>query len=98
MSALRRFAFFIGRLGPKPEFITDMAHIFFAAFVVLFVLRTGAPYVPVIGGAAALAAVKEFWFDIEYETPRQTYLDGLVDFVGYAIGIAIGFVASLLLR
>jgi hypothetical protein len=32
------------------------------------------------------AGIKEFWFDMRYEDPPQTFNDSLLDFAGYAIG------------
>ena len=47
------------------------------------------PLTAIAYALAALAAVKEFWFDMKYET-GQTYADGLKDFTGYLTGIVIG--------
>lgn len=35
------------------------------------------------------AALKEYWFDVAYETPKQTYLDSTLDFAGYMVGIGL---------
>lgn len=45
-------------------------------------------------GAALLvyAAVKEFWYDANYEIPHQTAADNWLDFSMYAVGITVGLV------
>jgi len=39
--------------------------------------------------ALALAAIKEFWFDATYETPKQTFANNATDFGGYSLGIGL---------
>ncbi len=72
----------IGIIGENPNFIAFMAHSFFAAFIFsLFPSWTAVAVFYVI------AAFKEFWYDIKYETnPSQTYADSALDFVGYLTG------------
>ena len=41
-------------------------------------------------GVIAYAAVKEFWYDPNYEDPPQTTADNVIDFVSYVVGAAIG--------
>lgn len=55
----------------------------------------------VIPSLVALAAFKEFWFDMRYEQPPQpfgtvTSRGALNDFVGYLLGIAVGTACWLL--
>ena len=87
----------IARLGENPTFIAAMAHTWFA-FAVVTVLAHYLPTVLVVVACLALAAGKEFWFDLKYETtPPQTVMDSLIDFIGYAAGmaIAVGWVVAV---
>lgn len=42
------------------------------------------------------AFLKEFWFDINYENPKQSITNGLIDFAFYCIGILIGWITVCL--
>jgi multisubunit Na+/H+ antiporter MnhB subunit len=44
----------------------------------------------------ALTAVKEFWYDANYEIPKQTNFDNILDFSMYAVGTIIGLLIVLL--
>jgi hypothetical protein len=79
----------IAKIGQDPDFIAFNAHWGFAYFVLHFWLsRYPAEHWSIIAVALVLAAVKEFWFDIRYET-AQTWQDGALDFFGYAVGIML---------
>jgi len=87
----------IAKVGQSPDFIVAMAHAWFACSVLLILshwgltLWIGAPV------CIAIAAAKEFWFDLRYETlPPQTVLDSAMDFAEYMLGIAVA-VAVLLI-
>jgi hypothetical protein len=58
-------------------------------------LPTLKDFPPWIGAVAILsyAAVKEFWFDVYYETPEQSggRLGDVEDFSFYAIGVAAAY-------
>lgn len=43
----------------------------------------------------AYAGVKEFWYDANYEIPKQTDADNWLDFSMYAAGIVIGLTVTL---
>ncbi len=94
MSIFTRFADWIGRVGPSPGFVAFNAHCWFAAFVVSTAIRAGGPATPVAIGAYLLAVGKEFWFDLRYEKPRQTWEDSAGDLIGYTAGILIGVLAG----
>jgi len=81
---------FIATTGQNPSFITFNAHCWFA-FAVVSIFGVWA--IPV---AFVAAALKEFVFDIKYETD-QSVADGWMDFAGYSTGILFGGL-SLLLR
>lgn len=73
----------VAKVGESPDFVAFMAHSGFAYFCV----HHGLPW----WLALILAAAKEFVFDIRYEkNPPQTYTDGALDFMGYAVGVGLG--------
>jgi len=80
----------IGKAGESQGFIAWNAHMFFAAFVVLACGRYA------VAGACVFfiaSAIKEFWFDLRYETaPPQTLTDSAIDFAGYLSGLVLGCV------
>jgi hypothetical protein len=45
---------------------------------------------------AAVTAVKEYWYDANYEIPKQTFRDNTLDFAFYQVGAAIGTGAAWL--
>jgi hypothetical protein len=83
-------ASFIAKTGTNPYFIAFNAHCWSAYALVVTVPW----HVTAALAVAALAAVKEFWFDATYEVPKQTSLDNLTDWVGYAAGAVLAVVAA----
>ena len=82
----------IAKTGMNPTFIAQNAHCWFA-FALVTTLHIAFPAAPLMGFAIpllAVAAVKEFWFDATYELPKQTLEDGVVDFLGYGLGLTLG--------
>lgn len=51
--------------------------------------RWPAVIVVVILGVIA-AAVKEFWYDMKFELPTQTWWDSIEDFLFYMLGLTVG--------
>jgi hypothetical protein len=81
----------IAAFGEDPAFVAFNAHCWFA-FSLMSVCRTYLAPLHLATFFTLTAFVKEFWFDLRYEsTPRQTVLDSLHDFVGYAFGICLGY-------
>ena len=96
MSLLRTVAAEVAKVGETPNFITAMAHMWFACSALLILahygltLWIGAPL------CVALAAGKEFWFDLRYETtPPQTVFMSAADFAEYLAGIAVAILILL---
>lgn len=78
-------------IGESPAFVAFNAHCWFAAVVVHLMLRFGMTTTVAVVAAVGLAAFKEFFIDLRYETsPRQTLADSEQDFYGYCAGIAAG--------
>jgi hypothetical protein len=81
----------IAAFTESPNFIAFNAHCFGAAFSMAWAAHFGFHLLPTVILGVALAAGKEFWWDLNYETaPPQTWRDSALDFLGYLCGIAIG--------
>lgn len=82
----------IAKLGENLNFIAFMAHAGYAFFcMAMFTLHLHFYLIPSLGFLTASAVLKEFWFDLKYETnPPQTWKDSALDFIGYGTGIAAG--------
>lgn len=79
---------FIARVGQSPNFIAFNAHWGFSFFLMAIAAQL---YLPIWVAAVPIlfvAALKEFWFDMVYET-AQTWMDGWLDFAGYSFGVAL---------
>lgn len=79
-----------------PTFIAQSAHFFSAIAVILTAhhLCGKKPALIAAGIFTVCAFIKEFWYDLNYELPKQTVADGILDFCFYMIGII--FVSSLI--
>jgi len=87
----------IAKVGESPEFIVAMAHMWFACSALLILAHWGLTLWIGAPVCVAIAATKEFYWDLHYETlPRQTVLDSAMDFAEYMLGIAVA-VAVLLI-
>ena len=75
---------FIAKTGTNPDFIAFNAHMWFA-YAVVFTAHVPFAAAVMLAGAA----VKEFWFDATYESPKQTFKDNALDFLGYATGAGL---------
>jgi len=42
---------------------------------------------------AVWATLKEFWFDATYETPKQSFMNNLTDFLFYGLGTGLAIAA-----
>ena len=80
----------IAKLGESPAFVAAMAHCWFAFSVLAVAAHFGLTFWFAAPAAVSIAAVKEFWFDLRYETtPVQTVGDSAGDFIEYLAGIAL---------
>jgi hypothetical protein len=92
----------------NPQYLAQVGHLFGACSVLLttgiMALALGAGWLPVLvvlAAGVAAAAVKEFWYDMQYELPRQTWGDSAMDFGFYVLGAGLGtglFALALRLR
>lgn len=81
----------------NPQYLAQVGHLFGAGFVLVVTgmlsLALGAGWAPVLAvlvAGVALAALKEFWYDMKWELPRQTWGDSLMDFAFYVLGALVG--------
>jgi hypothetical protein len=85
------------------DFDATMAHIGWACLITLATLIvTIAMRMPIpravlpacvwcSGALVVFGLVKEFWFDLRFEIPKQTAWDGVKDFLGYLGGLALAW-------
>jgi hypothetical protein len=77
-------------------FLAAMAHVGWACLIILSTALISSSNMHWCIGVSAFmfvfAAIKEFWYDMMFERPKQTWLDGIGDFVGYLSGIALAWV------
>jgi hypothetical protein len=73
-------------------FVAEVAH-FSVAYGIIFTVLTKWPElgIPIALIGAGLAALKEFWYDTNYEQPKQDFLANLLDFSCYLGGILLAF-------
>ncbi len=96
MSLLRTLAAEVAKVGETPNFITAMAHMWFACSVMLVLAHWGVTAWVSAPLCIALAAAKEFVFDMRYETtPAQTFFMSAADFAEYLAGIAVAILILL---
>ena len=74
----------------NPEFIAQAAHALTGYGVALTAAYFGWSLWLAAALFVAYAALKEFWFDLNFETPKQTIWDSMLDFTFYLVGLAIG--------
>ena len=84
----------------NPTFLAQSAHFFSAITVVMiasyFWGKKGCLYAA--GIFALIAATKEFWYDLVYETPKQTFGDSALDYLFYFIGLSVAAALVLLTK
>jgi hypothetical protein len=81
-----------------PTFLAQSAHFFGAVAVIMsFCHFLGKPGGLIAAGIlVAAAAVKEFWYDLKFELPKQTLKDSALDFTFYMVGIVVAGAMVLL--
>lgn len=79
----------------NPTFDTQMAHIL-AGYAAVMTAKLFWPKQLVWLWAlyVGAAATKEFWYDANYELPKQTFDDNLLDFSMYCVGIVVGMIVA----
>ncbi len=80
--------------------LAQIAHVLFSYATVMTVAYFTGTSLLALGITAAVvvayAAVKEFWYDANFELPVQTAFDNWLDFSMFCLGLVLGFgVASI---
>ena len=75
-------------------FSENVVHVLAGYGAVLTVARFGGRRLPWCLTFLVLAAVKEYWYDENFEIPKQTELENTADFLGYILGIALGAIVT----
>lgn len=82
----------LAALGQNIQFVAFWAHLGMTAIFIQLAFRYSIFGPEAIVTVIAAAALKEFWYDADYETnPVQTWQDNLQDFAGYVIGAFVGW-------
>lgn len=73
------------------QFLAFMAHAGWSGLSTLAALFLFGVWPAIILGMlwVAFASVKEFYYDTNFEIPRQTFADNLEDWIGYAAGLLV---------
>ena len=83
----------------NPQYLAQVGH-FFGGFSIITLTAIffgfGMPIVYAALGVVVAAGIKEFWYDRNYEIPKQTNADDLMDWTFYQVGSAIGVVVMWL--
>ncbi len=86
----------IAKIGESQDFVTAMAHAWFACSVMLILGHWGVTAWISAPLCVALAAAKEFVYDLRYEkTPPQTVWMSAADFAEYLAGIVVAVLILL---
>lgn len=96
----------INRANASPTYVSIMEHSGWGCIITTFAywfVRRWHPHVPIdvalwLVPLVLLAAWKEFYYDMHYESPPQTVGDSAIDFVGYILGLLISVVLVALVR
>lgn len=78
----------------NPQYLAQIGH-FFGAYSIVFTAGHFLPsaYPGVVLAMVCYMVVKEFWWDLVYEVPKQTWGDSIMDFGFYTLGIVAATLA-----
>ncbi len=80
------------RFMNNPQYLAQVGHFLggcLAVVLTAFFWGMTASYIT-LGVGLIAASAKEFWYDLKYEIPKQTFMDSFMDFGFYALGGLIG--------
>lgn len=81
----------------EPQYLAQVGH-FLGGAALMFLACVFAGFAPTWWVAwiciALAAAVKEYWYDANYELPKQTFSDNTMDFAFYQLGAGVGVLVS----
>jgi hypothetical protein len=81
-----------------PQYLAQVGHSL-GGFALILTLRVFfGPFWMLVGLILGLmlAAGKEFWYDMKYELPAQTWFDSVMDFGFYLLGASVGVIVASL--
>lgn len=83
-----------------PTYLAQSAHFFGAITAVMiasyFWGKKGCLWAA--GIFATAATIKEFWYDLNFELPKQTFWDSTLDYTFYLVGVAVAVITVLLVK
>jgi len=85
----------VNRLNASSAFVSFNVHSWFACTAVYHVAKYNHQLVLTAVIFAALTALKEYWFDANYEIPKQTFVDSSIDWGSYLFGTVLAIVFAL---
>lgn len=81
----------------NPQYLAQIGHALGGCLLIVFTTLLSVlfgwgwlPILIVLGIGVAAAAVKEFWYDMKFELPKQSWGDSAMDFGFYMLGGAVG--------
>ena len=77
----------------NPQYLAQVGHFLGGASLIMLMALIGwnIQYVWIAFLLGSICAgIKEFWYDANYELPKQTWQDNLMDFSFYEIGGGVG--------
>jgi hypothetical protein len=80
-------------------YLAAMAHIGWAYLIPLTFAFLGATLFQLIGLTSLFilyAAIKEYWYDANYELPKQSFQENTQDFIGYLGGLLFLWIVILI--
>jgi hypothetical protein len=72
-----------------PNVLAQFGHAGIPYGMLLTVAKYNWHFWPIAVGLLGYAALKEFWFDANYEVPHQTFANNMTDFSFYCLGIGL---------
>jgi hypothetical protein len=81
------------------QYLAQVGHFFGAYFVVVttaMFFKSWHVVLPVLAVGIVVAAIKEFWYDLKYELPKQSFSDSFEDFAFYMLGAGTATVVTML--
>jgi len=75
-----------------PQYLAQVGHTLGGYGLILTAWRFGGPSAAEVAFSLGVlaAGIKEFWYDLRYELPKQSLADSIEDFAFYLIGGVIG--------
>jgi len=78
----------------NPDFLAAAAHLFGALAIIMIAYRALGKKGGLVSTGLFIiyALIKEFWWDMNYELPKQTFGDAFLDFFSYMAGLVLALI------